>query len=225
LFANSVQRVIRKERRDITQGVKKYLTSRGQGEFDLWLEEYYRELPEYIITQVSPTYRTFMAQVKAAIAEEMGSGAELNAEDEDFVRAYVATFARRYIGKSKADIRKAIAKGVESNLDPDIMLDSMFDHWEDGRGDEVGHNEAVRGSNAFAKAVYVLAGVTSLRWIAVGASTCPYCSSLDGSVVEIHNDFALPGDQLIENDNPLNVQHNCGHPPLHRGCDCQIVAG
>lgn len=224
LFEENASKIIRKERRDITLAAGKYLKSRGLGEFDIWLEEYYRELPSYIVQQITPTYRTFMAQVKAGVADEIGSNAEITSDDEDFVRSYVAAFARRYIGKSRKDIDKYLAKGADSNIEPDIMVDAMFDDWDKSRAVSVAHSESTRGSNAFAKSAYLLAGITSLRWITTGAKTCPYCSSLDGSVIEIHNDFALPGDQLIENDNPMEIQSHIGHPPLHRGCDCQIVS-
>jgi len=82
----------------------------------------------------------------------------------------------------------------------------------------------VRGGNAFAKVFMIAGGVTLLRWVSVGES-CPFCDSLDGAVVGVEQDFALPDDVLQAGGENMGVRSKIGHPPIHRGCDCQIVAG
>lgn len=226
LFKNVVDRIIRKERRDLAKGVKDYLTTRGIADFDLFLDEYYRDLPEYIRNQIMPTYRTFAEEIKREISEEVGGPDTLQPEDDAFIQSFVTTFAYRYIAKSRADIKKAITKAVDENLDLSESVGETFDHWEASRGQSTALNETVRSSNAFAKAAYVLAGVTVLRWVALGAETCPFCASLNGAIVGVDKFFALPDDQIVpENNEQMNIQSRVGHPPLHNGCVCQIVAG
>jgi len=58
-----------------------------------------------------------------------------------------------------------------------------------------------------------------------GAKTCPWCQQLNGRVVGIDGEFALEGDVLQEGDQQMELKHKTRHPPLHPGCDCQIVAG
>ncbi len=70
----------------------------------------------------------------------------------------------------------------------------------------------------------VAAGVTLLRWVTIGEN-CPFCDSLSGKVVGVEQDFALPNDVIEAGGKGLGVRSKIGHPPIHRGCDCQIVAG
>ena len=104
-------------------------------------------------------------------------------------------------------------------------MSKKFDYWETARPARTAHNESVRGSNAFARSVYILAGVTHLRWVALGPKTCPYCQQLNGTVVGVEQHYVLPGDVLEAAPAEMNVQSRIGHPPLHTGCVCQIVAG
>jgi len=226
LFKSAADRIIRKERRDLKEGVKKYLSSRGIADFDLYLDKYYYDLPEYIRKQITPTYRTFAEEIKREIAEEVGGSDKLQPEDEAFLASYITNFAYRYIAKSRADIKKAITRGVDSNLDLEQEVEDTFDHWEQTRGAQIALNESVRSSNAIAKAAYVLAGVTVLRWMALGPDACPFCQSLNGAIVSTQNFFVMPDDQIVpDNNEEMQVQRKIGHPPLHNGCVCQIVAG
>jgi len=43
--------------------------------------------------------------------------------------------------------------------------------------------------------------------------------------VGVEQDFALPDDVLQAGGKDMGVRSKIGHPPIHRGCDCQIVAG
>jgi hypothetical protein len=77
----------------------------------------------------------------------------------------------------------------------------------------MGHQESVRMGNATAKVVFVAAGVTKLVWDSQGTA-CSFCAQMDGVVVGIDEGF---GDEELGS--------SVGHPPLHRGCKCQILAG
>ena len=225
LFKDVADRIIRKESRDLKEGVEKYLTTRGIQDFDLFLDKYYEGLPEYIRNQVAPTFRTFAEEIKREIADEVGGSDTLQPEDDVFIQSFVTGFAYRYIAKSRSDLRKSLDAAVNENLDLAEAVDGTFDHWEETRGANIALSETVRSSNAFAKAAYILAGVTVLRWVALGAETCPLCQSMNGSIVGVDKFFLLPDDQVITADKELNVQSKVGHPPLHNGCVCQIVAG
>ncbi len=225
LFEDVIGKIVRKEARDIREGIKKYFTTRGIGDFNLFLDTFYEELPEYIRKQILPTYRTFAESVKGAVADEIDSDGTFNADDENFVESFVTVFIGRYIGKSRKDLRTAIERAVNSGVEASVEIDKQLDHWEDTRAGFTAHNETVRSGNAFAKTFMIAAGVTLLRWVSIGES-CPFCDSLDGNVVGVDQNFALPNDVIEGNDgHGLGVQSKVGHPPIHRGCDCQIVAG
>jgi len=224
LFEDVIGKIVRKEARDIRQGVKRFLTTRGDKEFDVFLDEFYEAMPEYIRKQITPTYRTYADEIKTEVAREISSDGELTPEDEAFIGSFVTVFTQRYIDKSKKDLQKARAKAVDKGEEPSVEVDAMLDHWEDTRVKPVADNEVVRGGNAFAKAFMIAGGITLLRWVSVGES-CPFCDSLDGVIVGVEQDFALPDDVLQAGGKDMGVRSKIGHPPIHRGCDCQIVAG
>ena len=223
LLADGVGKIIRKESRDIKIGIKKYLATRGYVEFNLFLDKFYQEMPKYIRQQVTPIYRTFAEEVKQSIGEEIDISGDLTAEDENFIEAYVTTFVGRYIGRSKNKLATAHERAVDAGLTDADVMEAELDTWEDTRAAVVANEESTRGSNAFAKTFFVAAGVTFLRWVSAGES-CPFCDSLDGTIVGIEQDFALPDDVLQAGGKELGISSKIGHPPIHRGCDCQIVA-
>lgn len=223
LFTNAVERVVRKEARDIRKGIKKYLGTRGDEEFDVFLDEFYEGLPKFLRQQVTPTYRTFAESVKVEVGKEINTEGELTAADEEFIGSFVTVFIGRYIDKSKKDLQKARDKAVAEGADVGEAIEARVDHWEETRAATVAGNETVRSGNAFAKVFMIAGGVTLLRWVAAGDS-CPFCDSLDGTVVGVDQDFALADDVIQAEGNNMPVNSKIGHPPIHRGCDCQIVA-
>lgn len=225
LFSDAVRRVLNKEIRELRKGMDKHLGTRGLEDFDLFMDEMYRSLPEYIRQQMTPVYQSLAEAVKGELADEIGIDGGLVPENEEFIHAFVTIFAGRYIGTSKKEIRTALERAVDVGIDAVEELNRKLDYWETARPSRMANNETVRGSNAFAKSVYILAGVTHLRWVALGSKTCPYCSQLDGSVVGVEKNYVMSGDVIDAAPAEMNVQSNIGHPPLHTGCVCQIVAG
>jgi len=225
LTLTAADRIVKAEIRELKKGIAKYLPTRDITDFNTWLDEYYRTLPELIRKQSTPVYRSMMVDIKAAVANELGIDGEIAPEDEEFVGAFVTVFITRYINKSRSDISRTMTVAVDEGAEVDERLDALFTDWTQGRPGEIALNETVRGSNAFARNAMLLAGVSVLRWVALGPKSCPYCQSMNGRVVEITKSFMLPGDQVISDDNELNVKRVTGHPPLHRGCVCQVVAG
>jgi hypothetical protein len=84
----------------------------------------------------------------------------------------------------------------------------------------------VRASNAIAVERMRAEGAVTKRWTSSGGS-CPYCSSLDGTAVEIERPFFTESDSYHPEgaETPLTFTTTIGHPPIHQGCDCSVVAG
>jgi hypothetical protein len=74
------------------------------------------------------------------------------------------------------------------------------------------------------KQAYVVAGISRIRWVGAGKS-CPYCSSLDGRIIGITDNFIGKGEEFNPEgaEGPLVPSFNVGHPPAHAGCDCSII--
>lgn len=224
LFESIGTKLIKREVREMKPAVDKHLKERGIDDFYVWLDKYQSGYKDVIKSNFQPAFRGLAEAVREEIADEIDITPALSPEDEDFIGAYTTIYAQRHLSRSRASVKKTIAKAIDENLPLDEVMAREFDHWIEGRPREIALNESVKGSNAFAKTIYSLAGVMYLRWVAQGPKSCPYCQEMNGSIIGIQNDFALSGDIIEGGDKGLNLQSRVGHPPLHRGCVCQIVA-
>ena len=176
-----------------------------------WLEEFYGsdDLRETLQRTFVPLFTAYAASLT-------------DKPDNDFVLALAASYIDRYLGSSRAQLQEVL----EAGGDPLTALSERFDEWEAKRPAKVAANETVRASNAIRLAEMQREGVTRKVWAASGGS-CPYCSSLDGATVEIERDFFTPDDtyQPEGAETPLTFTSSIGHPPIHQGCDCSVVAG
>lgn len=214
IFIDTMNRVVKREKADIKKALK-ILTKRDVGEFDLWLDEYYREFPKYLTSRANPAFDSLSEAIRGEVIEELGTDIP---KDDKFLPVYVAAFVQRYTGSSQIEIKMLLA-----GEKPEETISKLLDKWEEKKPVRVAKKETVRASNAIAKKNYVLAGVKKLRWIAVGSDKCPFCKSIDGKVVEVEKTFVIP-DGVDAGDEQMKVYKNVGHPPLHSGCVCQITA-
>jgi len=84
-------------------------------------------------------------------------------------------------------------------------------------------DETFQGGNAIALAVMGIAGIVRKVWSA-GGDSCDWCMALNGMVVEIDVPFVGAGQGLQVNGETFSNTGSIGHPPLHDGCQCQVVA-
>lgn len=227
VIRDAVARILRREANDVGNKAEQMLQRRDVGSFVLWLDEFYAEHEEFIKRQMRPVFRSYMEMVSADAAEEVGSDPdEVFTEIEDFVRSYLAYYAGRHVGSSAGQIRKIIREAQNAGDDPLPELEQRFEEWREKRPDKIALRETIRANNATAKQVYLVAGITRIRSVAVG-DNCPYCNALNGRTISIQKYFLSAGDEFEPDgaDGPLTVRSNKGHPPYHRGCDCMAVAG
>lgn len=225
VFEDHIGRVVRKERKDIGEAVTKYLTTRDKIEFDAWLEGYYRNLPEFMQARISPVYKAFAEAVRGQVAEELNISDAITPQDEQFVKDYVDSYISRYVNDSRLQIGALLRESQANGQNPADMINERLDQWSQRRPGKEAMTETTRASNAMAKAFYVAAGVTMLRWVALGAETCDFCQQLDGKVVGVDRDFVQQGSGIEAGGSRLPVNGPSGHPPIHDGCVCQIVSG
>lgn len=224
LIKDTVNRIVRKEQRDIRGAVGDYVSKRDLGDLNLWLDKYYTGLPDYIRKQITPVYQTFSNAVKKEIAEEIGISDEATDEDEKFVRSMADVFVKTYIGTSRGNLDASIKAAIDAAAPLDVAIEERLQEWEKVRAEKVSRKEKVGVSNAVARNLYALAGITTLTWMAGGSNTCQFCRQMDGKSVDIKQPFAYNGEELPEEDRGLSIAKNMSHPPLHAGCECQVVA-
>lgn len=220
-----VERIIRRESNDVGRAVAKYLVRQNDpAAFLDWLSQFYEEHRQFWVRQLQPLLHTFADQVGLSVARELGEDPADNEAIADFIESYAEALAARQVGSSFGQIQALLESDDEA--DPAEEIDERLAAWEEDRPAQIARDESRQASNGFAKAFYVLAGISLLRWVSRGSDSCPYCRNLDGKVVGIEQFFVMKDLDFEPEgaERPLNSRTNIGHPPLHKGCDCQITA-
>lgn len=223
VFVDAAGRVVRSEEREVMKKAKKSLLSRDLSDFEEWLDKFYEDHRDFIISTMRPAFQSITDAVRNQAQEEIKSTGDLGSDVENFLKDYIETFADRYISSSKGQIREVVTDSVKNGSDPVADLQKRFDSWRDKRPDKVANNETNRVGNAVAKTVFLLSGILRLKWRTIGEN-CAYCNHLDGKVVGIRDFFVTKGESIQPEgaDTPLKSYSNIGHPPIHEGCDCVI---
>ena len=229
LLLDAIRRVIRREANDVRGALKKQLEKRDAATFLDWLERFYQEHKAFWIRAIVPILESYADQVGVNVADELDEEPGSVEDVADFIAAYTQALANRQTNSSfrqlRALLEQALLEGLEDPAEP---LRERLEAWEenDHRATGLARDESSGMGNALALAFYGLAGIERIVWRNTGNENCPYCRAMDGRVVGI-NDFFLPKntDFMPEGaDRPLKRRHNIGHPPLHNGCDCVILA-
>ena len=221
VFADAALRVVKREKADISRQAKKML-ERSEQEFTNWLEEFYREAPEWAQKMLMPALLSYAEAMQAQAASEVGADVGMTPELEKWMDGYAAIWARNYTASSQGQLQAVVRRAIEEGEDPLMAIETRLDEWEERRPEKVAKNETVEAANVIAKFVFAAAGVTKLRWVNAGGDTCPYCEELDGKIVGIDQPFIGKGDRLTSDDGTMNLRNPTITPPLHQGCVCQV---
>ena len=227
-IADSMARVIRRERADIMREANKQLKSRSIDSLEKFIDDFYTKHEEYTRSQVSAVFRALAGAIGAIAAPEAGADWQWTEDLEEWLTGYVERFANQHSNYGRQQLLQLL-EDVEPDDDPLDILQTRLDEWVDGRDDAIPRADKIAGAEsnnlgqAFTKAVFVGAGVTLLRWNAIGDS-CPYCLGLDGTVVGIEQNFVNADSNFQPNGaaSPMKPSSNVTHPPLHPGCECVI---
>jgi len=223
-FRAFAKTLIEQETGAVRAAVKEMFSDRTAGDFKFWLDEYYRGFPEQFQAATMPLVSAYATAVKPLAQDEIASMDDIETRYTDFQRVYVETFAKRHVISSREQLLSVIRQAEAEEMDVREALDKRLDEWEERRPDKIVMRETVRMESAFTRSVFMLCGITKIMSMAFGKS-CPYCSSLDGTVIGIEENFLSPGEFQPEGaEKPLIVTSNYKHPPYHGGCDCGITA-
>jgi HK97 family phage portal protein len=221
LFHDAGARVVAREVKDLRRAVKKHLGERDAHDFLLYLEDYYKRAPEWIQKTMMPVILSLGEVVRDAATQEVG-GEPINAME--WLNGYAERYGTQHSASSLGQLRKLIEQAGVEALDPGELIDKRLDEWEEKRPGKIASRETVELSNKMARFVFIGAGITRLRWVALGSNSCPYCQELDGKVVGIDSPFVGADETLESEDGNMRINKPTMTPMLHDGCVCQIVA-
>ncbi|WP_433406865.1 phage portal protein [Streptomyces sp. CA-146814] len=169
-----------------------------------------------------PLFTVFAADVAADAGEEVG--AEEDIDLTVWARAYALAHVAYQVATSYGQLRNAAqAADTPEAIVTDVL--ARLAKWEDEKADKVTRWETTQLPNAAAREAWKDAGVKRIQWVARGSENCPYCTKLDGTVRKIEDPFVAKGDEIDgdEEGQKLTAKRNTFHPPVHAGCQCQVI--
>jgi HK97 family phage portal protein len=217
LLRDATQTIVKGELRAIRRAVEENL--RGASSLGAWVEQYYgpgfRNTVERVL---GPVIRAYQRQIALMAGSEVGGDA---GDLDGFIQSYIEMLARRYAGYSKTQLLDRIASLSGEELDASV--EALLANWEEGRADDVASEESVRAGSAILRAAYGALGVTALRWVADPtrvrfARGCGYCRNNCRAVCRCrYVAFFAESGELMQ------MKQTIMNPPLHRGCQCELV--
>lgn len=223
VFEDSVGRIVRREARGVRELIHK-AENRDRQSFERLLEEFYEDI-EWPRQYVEAAFRGLWEATKDELGDEFEEWPAREEELEEFQNEYLRAFLERYRGRSLRQLRALLTEAAEEALEYDELVEQRISEWEERRPAKVADEETTRGANALAQKVYMIAGLEYLRWFA-NPTACPFCTRLHGMRVPTGVFFAREGESIEdEAGEQMAVNHSVSHPPLHEGCECQLMGG
>lgn len=223
LLRSTVARVLRIEARDVARAAERFLERGELREFQEWLREYYFEKhPAFITKRLEGAFQSFAESIAATAAEEIGVDPIEADRVENFTASYAAGYAARHSAASRREIERLVDSPPEGKSATEAVREAV-EPWDSARAGRVAEDESHKLAGAAARMAFVALGIMAFRWRTFGAD-CPLCSLMDGKRVGSHAPFLGQGDALnpAGDTAPLIVSTDIRHPPLHKGCDCQL---
>jgi len=224
LFLSAAERVVRWEIARLEAALKRARAANNPDVMGEFVGDSADALRAYVSRQFGPVIASYAEAMWMQAVEELASEQDMPEDFRAFVDEYREGIANRWANESQASIRGIIANGG----DPEDIFDALemrLGSWEVDRAESQTNAEAVQSTGAFMKAAYGYLGVQVLRW-AANPGACELCQQMDGRTVSITEPFIPEGGTVnAPNVSPLVVTRNIGHPPLHKGCGCDVVAG
>ena len=159
LFKTVETKIIKREIGEIKKAIKKYLPNRNIDDFEVWLNDFYKNQSEYMQKARLPAYSTMRELVKTEIADELDKSADDAADDNEFLSAYLKSHADKQTA-SRAGKIKEILNNSDTPLDD---LTKNMDIWGEKIPDKTSLRETVQFSNAIARGIYAAYGIQRLK--------------------------------------------------------------
>lgn len=223
---DALARIARREVNDVRRAAKKYMDSRSADMLSEWIGQYCREdVPEAWKLNMAPVLRSYAEAVFGAAAEEIGVEPKMTPELEKAIQDYMDGQARRHAATTRKAIQSKVREAVESGDDVTDALEDYLEEYEAAWPEKASVDQGSRFGNYAARAFFLASGFAVIRWVAAGEDPCPFCLEMDGKTVGRLGNFLPAGGRLGAGEDVMEVESDIGHPPLHEGCECIIVAG
>lgn len=146
---------------------------------------------------------------------------------------YINTDGFKFVNEVNTVTRKQLSKELREGLrlgegidDLSKRIRNVYDKFTKTRSEVIARTETLRATNFGTEAGYKESGVvTGKEWLtALDERACPYCSKLNGKIIDIEGDFFKKGDEFQVEDQKLKIGlTDVSYPPLHPQCRCTLI--
>lgn len=222
VLRESTARVIRGERRNVMRAVG----GKNGDELAEWLNDYYYgDHQAYIVKEMQVPFLSLADALTPYATEIVGYEGDPTTEVHEATMIHVEKMAHRFavghLHKLSA-LLSQVRTRRDVGEDEEELFSEQFDAWEKDAPDDLARMESVRMDGLVSKAIWSMAGVVSLTWVASPGS-CPWCQEMDGRTVGIDGMFISSDGQISQGGATFSPSWNVTTPPLHDGCVCGIV--
>jgi HK97 family phage portal protein len=165
-----------------------------------------------------PIFGLLAADIATDAAEDVAHDGDIDLST--WVHAYTLSHAAYRAATSIGQLRNAAEGAVD---DPAAAVLARLQKWSEDRPEQTATWQTSQLPNAAAREAWRDAGVKRLKWVTTGSSDCPFCKRMDGKTVAIDKPFVHEGGEVTGLEASLKIDRDTHHPPLHPGCDCQVV--
>ncbi|RAN78008.1 hypothetical protein B5P43_18425 [Bacillus sp. SRB_336] len=131
--------------------------------------------------------------------------------------------------ETEKQLRATLGQGIDNNESDDelqarieIVMGAALTY----RADRIARTEVTRAQGFADVEAWTQSGIVyGKEWYAIlDERTCPWCNSLDGTIVSLDSDFLSLGDVLTVDGKSLNISYDdVGEPPAHVMCRCRLL--
>ncbi|WP_427007186.1 minor capsid protein [Pseudarthrobacter sp. H2] len=131
--------------------------------------------------------------------------------------------------ETEKQLRATISQGIdndETDIELQARIETVMGSALTYRADRIARTEVTRAQGFADVEAWSQSGVVhGKEWYAIlDERTCPWCNSLDGTIVELDTDYLSLGDVLTVDGKSLNISYdNVPTPPAHVSCRCRIL--
>lgn len=157
LFMEAIRRIIKREEADVMRAAKKTSNKNDIQALRNWIDEFYKEHPEYIRKQILPVFSSYGQILSESIAESISFKNDIKPDIEKAVSEYEEKFNKEFIETSHNQLKEILSK-TDKTEDVIAELQKRFTEWYHERAVETSSLETSQQCNFISERIYKLAG-------------------------------------------------------------------
>ncbi len=124
-------------------------------------------------------------------------------------------------------LKEKINQGLEEGLSMNniaVLVQDIYEWKNQIAAERVALTESNRIANEASKISWKESGlVKEVKWVTSGRDVCEFCEDMEGTTINIDEDFWEKGDVFQVGDSVMDIDYSdIGGPPLHPNCHCGI---